>query len=96
MKGTKVIYRRSQVLTALEFVGFLSIGGWWDADVDDVVARRLIVRRPIRNLLLGDDAVDLCKENGQVRAQKDPACSGAGHVLERADKEDARTQERGD
>lgn len=62
VRGTRVIYRRSQVLTALEFVGFLSIGGWWDTDIDYVVARRLIVCRPICNLLLRNNAVDFCKD----------------------------------
>lgn len=81
VKGTRVIYRRSQVLTALEFVGFLSIGGWWDTDVDDIVARRLIVCRPICNLLLRNNAVDFWNENRLVRAQKDIASNEAhAHV----------------
>ena len=81
VKGTGVIYRRSQVLTALEFVGFLSIGGWWDTDVDYVVARRLIVCRSICNLLLRNNAVDFWNENRLVRAQKDPASNRAhAHV----------------
>lgn len=62
MRGIRVVYRRSQVLTALEFVGFLSVGGWWDADVDYVVARRLIMCRPVCNLLLRNNAVDFCKD----------------------------------
>lgn len=94
MKGTRVIYRRSQVLTALEFVGFLSVGGWWDADVNDVVARRLIVRGPIRDLLLGDDAVDLCKESRRLEPRK--TLPAASRTRVRASRQDARTQERGD
>lgn len=70
VRGIRVVYRRSQVLTALEFVGFLSVGGWWDADVDYVVARRLIMCRPVCNLLLRNNAVDFCNENRVVRAQE--------------------------
>lgn len=83
VKGTGVIYRRSQVLTALEFVGFLSIGGWWDTDVNYIVARRLIVCRPICNLLLWNNAVDFWNENRLVRAQKDITSNGA-HAYVRA------------
>lgn len=28
----------SQVLTARKFVAFLSIGGWWNADINHIVA----------------------------------------------------------
>lgn len=90
VEGTRVIWRRSQILTALEFVGFLSIGGWWDADVDDVVARRLIVRRPVGDLLLRHDAVDFCKESTRVRAPG--ARPPTGHSAEQTVQEHVRTQ----
>lgn len=53
---------RSQVLTTLEFVGFLSIGGGRHADVHHIVARRFIMGRSVCNLLLRYNAVDLCKD----------------------------------
>lgn len=42
----------SQVLAALEFAAFQPIGGRGDADVHHVVAGRLVVCRPVCNLLL--------------------------------------------
>lgn len=52
----------SQVLAALEFIGFLSVGGGGHTDVHHVVSRRLVMGRPVCNLLLGHNAINLCKD----------------------------------
>lgn len=53
---------RSQVLAALQLVGFLSVGGGRHADVHNVVSGGLVVCCAVRNLLLGHDAIDLCED----------------------------------
>lgn len=42
----------SQVLAALEFAAFQPISGRGDTDVDHIVAGRLVMRRPVCDLLL--------------------------------------------
>lgn len=43
---------QSQVLAALQLIGFLSIGGGWHTDVHHIVARGLIMSCTVSNLLL--------------------------------------------
>lgn len=43
---------QSQVLAALQLIGFLSIGGGWHTDVYHIVARGLIMSCTVSNLLL--------------------------------------------
>lgn len=51
----------SQALAALEFVALLPVSGWRDTYVHYIVARRLIVCRSVRYLLLWHNAVDFCR-----------------------------------
>lgn len=43
---------QSQVLAALQLIGFLSIRGGWHTDVHNVVARGLIMGRTVSDLFL--------------------------------------------
>lgn len=58
----------SQALAALQFVPLLPVSGRRDTDVHYVVARRLIVCRSVRYLLLWHNAVDFCR--GKLKEDK--------------------------
>ena len=52
----------SQALAALQFVALLPVSGRGDTDIHYIVARRLIVCRSVRYLLLWHNAIDFCRE----------------------------------
>lgn len=53
---------RSQVLAALQLVGFLSVGGGRHTDVHYVVAGGLVMGCAVGDLLLRHDAVNFCED----------------------------------
>lgn len=56
----------SQALAALKFVALLPVSGRGNTDVHHVVARRLVMCRSVRYLLLWHDAVDFCNDNNAM------------------------------